>query len=140
MQDVKKIVADLTEKYDTRDPFTIADYLCVHVQRAPLGKIYGGHMHICNQKFIYVNSDKPDNIQKIVAAHELGHAVMHSEDFYFFTWGDDLIRSKAEIEAHTFAAELLVPDSVIYEHEGFTLEQLARVTGYTEKLLQFKKL
>lgn len=140
MKDVKRIVNGLVERYDTRDPFTLADYLNVHVQRAPLGKIYGCHLTICGNKFIYVNTDKPESVQKTVAAHELGHAVMHSDDYYFFSFGESLYRSKAEIEAHTFAAELLIPDSVILEHEGFTVEQLAQLTSYDSHLLHFKKI
>lgn len=140
MQDVKKIVSELTQKYDTRNPYEIAENLGIHVQRAPLGKIYGVHLHICDHKFIYVNTDKPESIQTIVAAHELGHAVMHSDDYYFFSFGDGFYRNKAEIEAHAFAAELLVPDEIILEYPDFTATQLARITGYTERLLSFKRL
>lgn len=77
----------------------------------------------------------------MVAAHELGHAVMHREDYFFFNWiPDTLYRNRAEIEAHTFAVELLVPDSVVLEHPGFTLNQLSALTGYAENFLKFKKI
>lgn len=140
MQNVKRIVLDLVERFGTRDPYRIAESLGFYIQEGPLGKIFGCHLNIDGRKFIYVNSDAPYNIKQIVVAHELGHATMHQEGYYFFTWGDDFYRNKAEIEAHTFAVELLVPDQFIIDHEGYTISQLARLTGYTERLLSFKKL
>ena len=35
--------------------------------------------------------------------------------------------------------ELLVPDSVIFEHPDLTIGQLARLTGYAEELLKSKE-
>lgn len=140
MQNVKKAVSELVERFGTRNPYEIAEKLGLHIQEGPLGKIFGCHLDIAGHKFIYVNNDAPRNIQKIVVAHELGHAVLHQEDYYFFTWGDGFYRNKAEIEAHTFAAELLVSDDFIIEHPGYTIRQLATLTGYTERLLSFKKI
>lgn len=140
MQNAKETALNLIERYGTRNPRTIAEYLGFYIQEGPLGQIFGCHLVIEGHKFIYVNSDAPDNIKEIVMAHELGHAVMHQEGYYFFTWGDGFYRNRAEIEAHTFAAELLVPDSVIYDNPGFTRQQLAALTGYTERLLEFKKI
>jgi len=140
MQNTKKIVKTLTKRFGTCDPRIIAESLGIYIQEGPLGKIFGCHLDIEGEKFIYVNSENPDNIKKIVMAHELGHAVMHQEGYYFFTWGDGFYRNRAEIEAHTFAAELLVPDSVIYENPGLNRRQLAALTGYTERLLEFKKI
>lgn len=140
MKNVKKIVLDLIGRFGTRDPYVLADSLGYYIQEGPLGQIYGCHLDIDGKKFIYVNSDIPKKTQKIVAAHELGHAVMHQENYYFFTWGDGFYRDKAEIEAHTFAVELLISDQFVIDHEGYTIGQLAALTGYTERLLRFKKL
>lgn len=140
MQNVKRIVSELVERFETRDPYAIAENLGFYVQEGPLGQIFGCHLDIDGHKFIYVNSDSPHNIKKIVMAHELGHAVMHQEGHYFFSWGDGFYRNRAEIEAHTFAVELLVPDQFIMEHQGYTISQLAALSGYTERLLSFKKL
>lgn len=140
MQNAKKIVLDLVERFGTRDPYVIAEKLDIYIQEGPLGKIFGCHLDIAGRKFIYVNSDTPHSIKQIVLAHELGHAVMHQEGYYFFTWGDGFYRNKAEIEAHTFAAELLISDDFIMDHPGYTISQLAALTGYTERLLSFKKI
>lgn len=141
MEDAKRTAVELIEKYHTNDPFEIAEQLGVYTQVGPLGKIFGCCLTIAGERFIYINSDLDTPTQKMVAAHELGHAVMHQEDYFFFNWmNDTAYRSRAEIEAHTFAAELLVPDSVVLEHPGFTLNQLSALTGYAECFLKFKKI
>ena len=48
--------------------------------------------------------------------------------------------SKMEIEANTFAAELLIPDELIYENPGMSSEQIARLSGYNEMIMKFKEL
>lgn len=47
-----------------------------------------------------------------------------------------------EAEADKFAIELLLSDTVFqdYIQSGYTLDQIARITGYSKKLIQFKKL
>jgi Zn-dependent peptidase ImmA (M78 family) len=141
MTDAKKAAVELSAMYHTNDPFEIAEQLGVYTQVGPLGKIFGCCLTIAGQRFIYINSDLDTPTQKMVAAHELGHAVMHREDYFFFNWmSDTAYRNRAEIEAHTFAAELLVPDSVVLEHPGFTINQLSALTGYAECFLKFKKI
>ena len=73
-------------------------------------------------------------------AHELGHAVLHKEDFYFFSFGKNCYENSIEQEAQTFASELLIPDEVILDHKDYTKEQLAMLTGYTPQLIAFKQL
>ena len=141
MEDAKRTAVELMEKYHTNDPFEIAEQQGVYTQVGPLGKIFGCCLTIAGERFIYINSDLDTPTQKMVAAHELGHAVMHREDYFFFNWiPDTLYRNRAEIEAHTFAVELLVPDSVVLEHPGFTLNQLSALNGYAENFLKFKKI
>lgn len=141
MTDAKKAAVELSAMYHTNDPFEIAEQLGVYTQVGPLGKIFGCCLTIAGERFIYINSDLDIPTQKMVAAHELGHAVMHREDYFFFNWmSDTAYRNRAEIEAHTFAAELLVPDSVVLDHPGFTINQLSALTGYAECFLKFKKI
>ena len=45
-----------------------------------------------------------------------------------------------EIEANTFAAELLIPDDLIYENPGLNKTQIARIAGYDKKVMEFKQI
>ena len=47
--------------------------------------------------------------------------------------------SKIENEANTFAAELLIPDTLIIDNPGMSKSQIARLAGYDEKIMEFKK-
>lgn len=138
---IKTLVQDLIKKYDTRNPYQLADSLGVIIQIGDLGELSGCHMKICDKKFIYVNNRITDEkMREAVVAHELAHSVLHDGDYYFFSYGEQFYSNKVEIEAHTFAAELLIPDDVILEHPGYTIHQLSMLTGYADRLVSFKKL
>lgn len=140
MENIKKLVSEIVEKYNTRNPFQVSEHMGIIIQEGNLEKLSGCHLKVLGQKLIYVNSTLDYVTKNIVAAHELGHALLNSESCYFFSWGDEFYKNKAEIEAHTFAAELLIPDDFIIEHPGYTISQLATLSGYTERLLSFKKI
>ena len=75
----------------------------------------------------------------MVMAHELGHAVLHrKQNCYFIRNKTLLLTSKTEKEANRFAAELLVPDDLIYRYEGFTIRQISYAEGLNEELLHLK--
>ncbi len=42
------------------------------------------------------------------------------------------------MEANRFAAELLIPDDLIYQYEGFSRRQIAYAEGLNEELLRLK--
>ena len=77
---------------------------------------------------------------RLVMAHELAHSIMHrKENCYFIRNKTLLLNSKIEIEANTFAAELLIPDELILENPNMSADQLARLAGYNERIMDFKK-
>lgn len=139
MKDVKSIVLDLVKKYETNNPYKILKEMGIYLQCGSLGDIQGCYMPLLNRKVIFVNSDLPEMEQYEICAHELGHAIMHCEDYYFYTMENVTYRQKAEIEADMFAAELLIPDDVIIEHPEYTKGQIASCVGCSEKLVEFKK-
>ena len=97
-------------------------------------------MFLKNHKCIFLNESLSEREMMLVMAHELGHAILHrKENCYFIRNHTLLLTSKNEIEANTFAAELLIPDDLILENKEMTKSQFARLTGYTEKLLEFKE-
>lgn len=139
-RDIKNIVLDLTQKYNTLNPFKIADALKIEYIIGPMGKYSGCYLYLKRHRCIFINEDLSDSDMRLVMAHELGHAILHkSEDCYFIRNKTFLSTARIEKEANTFAAELLVPDSLIYENPGMTKNQLARLAGYNEKIMDFKK-
>ena len=139
--DVKRLVAYYVKKYNTRNPFELADYLGVEVQTGQLGESSGFYMFLKNHKCVFLNEDLEEHERTLVMAHELAHSIMHrKENCYFIRNKTLILNSKMEIEANTFAAELLIPDDLIYENPGMNSTQIARLVGYDEKIMEFKKL
>lgn len=138
---IKKTVKELVNRYNTRNPYDIADQMGVLVQKNHLGKIRGYYVLYSGIKCICINSSIDDiHTEYTVMAHELGHAVMHEEERCMFFENTFFDKNKYEVQANRFAAELLIPDSIIYENPGMTKSQIARLTGYDERLIGFKKL
>lgn len=140
-KDIRNLVNFYVKKFDTRNPYELAKCLNVEVQVGQLGSRAGCYMFLKNHKCIFFNEDLEEKEMLLVMAHELGHAIMHrKENCYFIRNKTLLLTSRIEIEANTFAAELLIPDDIIFEHPGMPAEQIARLAGYNEKIMDFKKL
>lgn len=140
-RNIKKIALHLIKKYNTQNPFKIADDLKIEYIIGPMGQYSGCYLYLKRHRCIFINEDLPENDRHFVMAHELGHALLHrKENCYFIRNKTFLSTSRIEKEANTFAAELLIPDSLIYENSGMTKNQLARLAGYNEKILDFKKV
>nr|DAO91536.1 MAG TPA: IrrE protein [Caudoviricetes sp.] len=63
------------------------------------------------RKFIIINMTRIDNDYELksIMAHELGHAILHSNDSDFYVHEYTFFsRRKFEIEANRFASELLI--------------------------------
>lgn len=140
-RNIKKIALHLIKKCNTQNPFKIADDLKIEYIIGPMGQYSGCYLYLKRHRCIFINEDLPENDRHFVMAHELGHALLHrKENCYFIRNKTFLSTSRIEKEANTFAAELLIPDSLIYENSGMTKNQLARLAGYNEKILDFKKV
>ncbi|MGO5421894.1 ImmA/IrrE family metallo-endopeptidase [Mediterraneibacter faecis] len=139
--DVKRLVAYYVKKYETRNPFRLAEYLNVFVHVGPLGSRDGCYMFLKNHKCILLNEDLNEQERMLVMAHELAHSIMHrKENCYFIRNKTLLLTSEIETEANMFAAELLIPDDLIYENPGMSKSQIARLAGYDERIMDFKKI
>lgn len=139
-RDIKRLVAYYVKKFGTRDPFRIADNLGVLYQFGDIG-CEGCYMYLKRHRYIFLNADLNGSEKEMVMAHELGHAILHrKENCYFIRNKTFLSTAKIEREANTFAAELLIPDSLILENPGYTKSQLARLVGYNEMIMEFKRV
>ena len=137
---IKGLVAYYVKKFNTTDPFKIADSLGILYQIGNIG-CEGCYMFLKNHRYIFLNQNLSESDMYLVMAHELGHALLHrKENCYFIRSKTFLSVSKIEREANTFAAELLIQDSLILENPDMTKSQIARLAGYNEKLMEFKKL
>ena len=110
----KRIVVcagEITGIVGTKDPFRIAEKLGINVEFRRYGKsVKGYYRKIYNKLYIIINSNYCKKSQKIICAHELGHAILHtdfSETVRSMAF-EDYDRDGMEHEANLFAAAILL--------------------------------
>lgn len=120
-KNINESVESLNAKYMESDPFRLCSLMDIKLLYQPLGKetesIKGFFLEHKRIRTITINSDLPQSLQKIIAAHELGHAVLHRKSgiriFHDFGLFDE--SSLLEKEANLFAAEYLLNDEDVLE-------------------------
>jgi len=128
----------------TRDPFKIARYLGVEVMyRDDFDELKGMYAILKNKRFIFINADLPEQLCRLVCAHELGHDQLHqdlamNEDLKEFTLMD--MSSRPETEANTYAAHVLLDEGDIMElaEYGYDIWQIASELGVVVDILLVK--
>ena len=136
----------IVKKYHERDPFRLCRDLDIIMLFQSMGSgegaVKGFYFEACRISTITVNSDLDEDVQRIIAAHELGHALLHRSEGtrLFHETGLFDSRSQAEKEANFFAAELLVSDKSVLEafEEGHDFFSAASALGIPPELLDFK--
>jgi Zn-dependent peptidase ImmA (M78 family) len=121
------------------DPFQIADAIGISIFYEELGCIKGYYNKPYRNKQIHINCNLSKHDARLTCAHELGHAVIHpNENTSFLRTNTFFSIEKMEIEANTFAIALLVPDEVLMEHCQYSYEQLSRLLGYEQQLIELR--
>ena len=138
---IRDLVQSLIKKYGTNDPFKIIKQKNIILVYAPLSGVRGFYQYFQRNHIIYIDENLSESEKRFVCAHELGHMLLHKKANALFMDTHTFFNTeKYEVEANTFAAELLIPDELIFEHPGMPSEQLARLAGYNERILDFKKI
>lgn len=116
---ISEKIEALTRKYKTRNPFELCDSLNIRIRYKDLGtSMKAFYFYQSRIKNIVLNTRSGRIVQKILCAHELGHALLHGElaamrGFQELEMFD--MTSRTEYEANLFAAELLIDDSELLE-------------------------
>lgn len=113
LMNIKLRVKNLEKKYGTRDPYKLCKRLKINIIYMDLGEIKGIYKKVVTNKFIVINENLDEFCQKVVLAHELGHAILHHSKEIQALKDYDLFprfSNQIEVEANTFAAELLIDD------------------------------
>ncbi|WP_294763639.1 ImmA/IrrE family metallo-endopeptidase [uncultured Fusobacterium sp.] len=112
--DIRRRVVNLERKYGTRNPYKLCKRMKINIIYMDLGNIKGIYKKVVTNKFIVINENLDEFCQKVVLAHELGHAILHHSKEIQALKDYDLFpryTNQIEIEANTFAAELLIDDT-----------------------------
>ncbi len=111
----------LRKKYRTRDPYEALEEMNVVVMYSNAFARDGlkGFCTIQNQtKYVVINEKLSEEDQRVVAAHELGHIVVHNTDLKIGAFRDNdiyMATGKKEREANFFAADFLIADEDVID-------------------------
>lgn len=137
--DLKKNITYLKKKYETNNPYVIAQGLGIKIIFEDLGTINGYYNKLLRLKQIHINHNLSEHMQKFTCAHELGHALLHpNANTPFLRQNTFLSIDRMETEANKFAVDLLIEDDVLIEHREYTTDQLSRLLGYHKKLIELR--
>lgn len=135
---IRETVRGLCLKYDTINPYELAECLGIDVIYQKLGQVRGYYFCQNRIKLIYINNDLADYTEKFVLAHELGHAVMHPKSCTPFLQTTFWSVNRLEIEANKFAAELLITDDDLQEHWEYSVDELAMFYGLPKEIIELR--
>lgn len=142
---ITSVVEQLINKHGTRDPFTLCRAMNINIRYKDCDNLLKAYfVTISRIKSIVINNQIHSAVQKILLAHELGHAVLHKEiallrgfqEFELFDAHDP-----TEYEANLFAAELLIEDNELIEllnDSDKSFFSVARELSVPAELLDFK--
>lgn len=138
---VKKTAVHLVKKHETNCPFRIAKDKGIIVQFQDLGTKWGYYFIYKRIPIIIINSRLSKLIQRVVCAHELGHAIFHPKlNTSFMLKNTYFSVDKTEREANRFAAELLISDESIkdYLEQQMTIQDIALLHNVPTELVELK--
>lgn len=130
--EIKEYALKIAEKHATTNPFEIARRKNIIVLFEDLGNTLGFYNTYKRFKFIHINNQIDEITQRFVCAHELGHAVLHPKANTPFLRNQTFFSvDRLEIEANTFAVELLLTDEMVsaYEDTRLSIQEVAEIHG-----------
>ena len=137
---IRKKVQYCVRRYKTHDPYRLAEVLGILIFRCALDNCQGCYMYIKRRRIVFLNQDLDEATERMVLAHEIGHAVLHPRQNCYFLRDKTLLLPGIEREANLFAAELLIADEMLFEAVdcSYTVRQLARMAGCCEELVKLR--
>lgn len=140
-------VKNLVQRHQTRDPFRIAKEKNIIVKFLPYESTKGYFIKVKTNKFIVINSNLDEFSQKVVCAHELGHALLHSNNKQVLKYDKGMAivqeftlfptNSIYENQANKFAAELLIHEDL---EQNMRLEETDMDIKTYETLIHLKNM
>jgi Zn-dependent peptidase ImmA (M78 family) len=132
-----KTIYKLVRRFQTNDPFAIAEGLNIHVRYANLGEQTRGlYYRKLRRRFIVIHETLSEEWQRFICAHELGHDRLHPGINRFWIDDHSLFNvGKLERQANKFAVRLLTIGDT--PEIGESLGELLRRNNVPEKMQNF---
>ena len=136
---IRDTVDRLCKKYKTRNPYELIEALGIILTYGEgMEEVRGFYLYDSRIRLICVGNNLPDYLERFVAAHELGHAIMHKHSCAPFLRNTLWSVDKLELQANKFAAELLIPDQAFLETPDYTVDQWAAYYGLPREIIELR--
>ncbi|MDR4903093.1 ImmA/IrrE family metallo-endopeptidase [Bacillus mycoides] len=139
--EIKEYALKIAEKHETTNPFEIARRKNIIVLFEDLGNTLGFYNTYKRFKFIHINNQIEETTQQFVCAHELGHALLHPKANTPFLRNQTFFSvDRLEVEANTFAVELLLTDEIVseYKNTNLSIQEVAEIHGIPRGFARLK--
>ena len=139
MIEAKQMARKLIARFQTNDPFKIADSLDYITLFVPLHGIRGFHQYVQRCHIIYIDNSLDSEQQRWVCAHELGHIFLHPNlNKMFMANHTYSVQSRYEVEADRFAVCLCYTPEYLNEvFEGCSLIQMSEALHLPISLIEY---
>ena len=131
----RQVAIETAARYDTNNPFEIARERNIRILHQPLKTTLGFYVRYRRIQNIILNDALPEGMQRFVCAHELGHSILHADlNVPKLTRYTMFSRDKFEMQPNAFAVELLLPDELLREYEGYSIYHLVASYGVPQRV------
>ncbi len=136
-------VEKLVKKHHSRDPYELCKLLGIKIHYYDMEKkLKGFFFYQSRQKNIVIDSNVNEVLERILIAHELGHAILHTKIAMMKGFQEMEVldgSSQEEDEANFFAAELLLEDEKVLEClSEYSFFETAKILYVPAALLDYK--
>lgn len=128
---IDNTILGLRENYKTDNVYELYDLLDIQIIKLEPNNILLDnneafyYRNYFKNEIVFIRNDLQRDFEKFVLAHELGHALLHT-DSYEAAFNKSLLNTgKLEKQANYFAFKLLDIELDPTDFEGFTIEQIA---------------
>lgn len=137
---VSQLVQRIIKKYKTSNPFIICEQKNIDILYDDLEPdVRGFYQYYKRKSIIHLNANMSEDEQRIVLAHELGHAIMHKGyNCIFLSRHTYMTKDIYEHQANKFAATLLLPGTVPKEYQDMSSNQLAMLYHVPVEFIEMK--
>ncbi|MBJ8103622.1 MULTISPECIES: ImmA/IrrE family metallo-endopeptidase [Bacillus cereus group] len=128
---------ELLSRYNTRDPYLIAEEKGIIIITEDLGDIFGYYHKISRIPFIHINERLSYQDQVFTCFHELGHAIFHpNENTPKLSTVSLCSEIRIEAEANYFATRFLI-DGSHHDYCIQTKQELLQHYGIPKQMERF---
>lgn len=138
---IDNILTGVIDIFNTNNVYNLLDYLDIKLVKLDSSNILlrGNesvyYRNYLNQEVIFIRDDLNSVFEKFMIAHELGHALLHT-NIYEAAFNKKFINvGKLEKQANYFAFNLIDIHFDEVECEGMTLKQISNCIGIPYKTL-----